>query len=326
MTKYQKIIISLLLSVILIIILLIPINIKDLVRVIKNLDFVWLLLAFLFYILLYIFRTLRFKLLLENKIKFWRIFDIVCLHNLLINILPLRSGELSYLYLIKKTGRIKAGQNISSLIVARFFDFLAIIILVFISLCFVCQSISQRILINVLLVGAFIFFLLVILSILVLFKTAIIKKLTDYLIERTFLRKLKIMKFLRQKTEEVLEAIQVLKSKKIFSFLFFGSLSIWLLFYLVDFLLLKGLGLDIGFWSVVFAASFVILVAISPIQGIAGFGTTEAGWVVGLVILGFSKETAIVSGFALHLLGLFLTIIMGTWGIKFFYERNNLKN
>jgi len=326
MAKYQKIIISILLAVILVILLLIPININDLVRVIKKIDFTWLVLAFLSYILLYIFRALRFKLLLDNKIKSWRIFDIVCLHNLLINILPLRSGELSYLYLIKKTGQIKTGQNISSLIVARFFDFLAIIILIFISLCFVCQSISQRILINILLVGLFIFLFLIILSFLVLFKTAMIKKPADYLIERTFLKKLKIMKFIRQKTDEVLEAIQALKSKKIFSFLFLGSLSIWLLFYLVDFLLLKGLGLNMGFWSVVFATSFVILMAISPIQGIAGFGTAETGWVIGLVILGFPKETAIVSGFALHLLGLFLAIIMGMWGIKFFYEKSNLKN
>jgi hypothetical protein len=75
-----------------------------------------------------------------------------------------------------------------------------------------------------------------------------------------------------------------------------------------------GLGPEHGFLEAVFGSSLAVLTNLLPINGLAGFGTQEAGWVAGFGLLGVGREAALTSGLAVHLVQLFNTCLFGLLG------------
>lgn len=74
------------------------------------------------------------------------------------------------------------------------------------------------------------------------------------------------------------------------------------------------MGFDLSYLSIIIGATFILLTTILPIQGIAGFGTTELIWTLVFVSLGLSKNAAIVSGFSYHILVILFFMILGIYG------------
>jgi uncharacterized protein (TIRG00374 family) len=75
-----------------------------------------------------------------------------------------------------------------------------------------------------------------------------------------------------------------------------------------------GLGPELDFLQAVFGSSLAVLTNILPVNGLAGFGTQEAGWVAGFGLLGVGREAALTSGVAVHLAQLFNTCLFGLLG------------
>ena len=81
-----------------------------------------------------------------------------------------------------------------------------------------------------------------------------------------------------------------------------ATIPIWLLVFSFFAVLARGLGMDaLSFPAAVFGASLAILSTLLPVNGFAGFGVMDAGWVGGFTALGVSAELATSSGLAAHL-------------------------
>ncbi len=81
------------------------------------------------------------------------------------------------------------------------------------------------------------------------------------------------------------------------------TLPIWAAVFAYYGVLARGLGLDsLGPFEAVFGASLAVLSNLLPINGFAGFGTQDAGWVFGYTAMGASQEAAVASGLAFHLI------------------------
>ena len=61
-------------------------------KTLVSIDSIYLLIGFVLYLRLFL-RTLRFHILLNNKVSIKDLFSIVCVHNMANNILPARTGE-----------------------------------------------------------------------------------------------------------------------------------------------------------------------------------------------------------------------------------------
>jgi uncharacterized membrane protein YbhN (UPF0104 family) len=68
------------------------------------------------------------------------------------------------------------------------------------------------------------------------------------------------------------------------------------------------------YFSVIFASTFAILTTVLPFQGLGNFGTLEAGWTLGFVAVGVSREMAISSGFTYHFVIILYFVVWGLWG------------
>ena len=81
-----------------------------------------------------------------------------------------------------------------------------------------------------------------------------------------------------------------------------ASLPVWGLVYVFYALLARALGLaDLSFAEAIFGSSLAVLANLLPVNGFAGFGTQDVGWVAGFTALGADREVATQSALAFHL-------------------------
>jgi uncharacterized membrane protein YbhN (UPF0104 family) len=78
---------------------------------------------------------------------------------------------------------------------------------------------------------------------------------------------------------------------------------------------------ELPFWRVFLGVTGAELSATLPIHGIAGFGTYEAAWTLGFTHLGLDRETAILSGFATHLLSQIFEYAIGAAALVVIFSR-----
>jgi uncharacterized membrane protein YbhN (UPF0104 family) len=74
---------------------------------------------------------------------------------------------------------------------------------------------------------------------------------------------------------------------------------------------LRGFGIEISFLKVVFGSTIAVLANALPISGIGNWGTLEAGWAAGFLMVGLSKEKAIATGFGVHIVIFVVCVVMG---------------
>lgn len=304
---------AVIITIVLIVVLLTQIEIGEIVSLLWNIDPLYLAAGFVFYIISSIFRALRFKILLDNRIDTKDLFAIVCVHNMVNNIMPARLGELSYVYLAKKKHGVSTGEGIATLLVARVFDFITISLLFFLaasSISDLPHIISQATRIAMI----FIIILVLLLVALVHFKERSLRSIRSC-VTALRIQKYKPIDYILRKTEETVESFNIIRSSRVILYVFILSILIWLSFYSIIYLLTLALGIEITIMRFIVGATIYVFTTVLPIQSIIGFGTIEAGWAAGFIAVGVPMNIAIGSGFAIHIIGIVFFMITGAYGL-----------
>lgn len=319
----KKIVFPLLITVLFIVFLLMHVKLEDIIETLFSISPLWLSISFGLYSLSIILRTGRFRLLLNGKVNFNRLLCIISIHNMSNNIMPLRTGEFSYVYLLKKIQNVQGSEGIATLMLARIFDFISISLLFFTSILMVEDLPS--IVANAISGVALLLALVILFLITLLYHGDKFLGLIKGFCSKLKLTRFRFINFLMEKLNEVVKNLDTIRSKKIILHSIIYSILIWLSFYSMIYALLKGMNIDPGIWVVVLGSTLPIFTSVLPIQGLAGFGTYEGAWAIVFIPLGISKEIAIASGFAVHVIFLLYSIILGLFGLyrlktKAFYK------
>jgi uncharacterized protein (TIRG00374 family) len=315
----RKKLISVLVTFLLLGIILSQIRLEDLITTIKNINKTYLILGFFLYMLSYFFRGLRFHILLDKKISLTDLFHVVCVHNMVNSILPARSGELSYIYMLKKYHNKSTGEGVATLLVARVLDFIIISLLFFVSSLFVndlpemFSSIIWLVVLFMVLLAIFLMTLLYAGDTFLRFVNAI---LISFKLDNNVL-----FNFFLGKAKDIVDSFKNIKNNGKMMELCIVSFSIWLTLYFLNYTLIESLNIDISFFEVLLASTFVVFMSILPVQGLGGFGTYEVGWTIGFVGIGLSKEIAINSGVVVHIIGIVYYVLLGLYGYQYLYKK-----
>lgn len=254
-------------------------------------------LAFIFYILSYLLRALRWQLMLEGSIPLPQLFHIVILHTVANNIMPFRSGELSFLYFCKKLKNIPLKVSTTVLVGARVADLLSLGILFLLSLALLKVSLT-RILIAV---------LILVILILVAFLLPHILKLANPALK-------KISPKLASQAEEAQHLyLELWKGKKLL-FLLSTTLLIWVVKFFSFYIIVRHFlpaHYGINYWQVVLGSTASELSAALPLQTFAELGMFEAGWTGAFVLMGMNRADSVTIGFLLHMVMLIFSLILG---------------
>lgn len=305
---------SIILTVILVAILLSQINPSTITTALTRINPIYIIIGFFFYLGSYIFRALRFYILLNKQIRVKSLFTIVCVHNMMNNILPVRTGELAYIYMLKKLHTKPTSEGFATLMVARVFDLITVSLLFLVAA--TCVENLSPMVYNALWVIVGFLLLVVLMLVILMCSGEWLIGVIEGVATLCKAERLHWVQYLLKKMNEITGSFRRLKSRRIIGWMFFLSLPIWLLLYMLNYVLIVAMGIDIPVWCLILASTFSVFAEkVLPFQGIGSFGTVEAGWTVGLLSVGVPKELAITSGFAIHIVVLVYFLILGVFGL-----------
>lgn len=314
MTKHNySVIITTSIAVLVLIFLITQIKPKDICRVSANIQAIYFLPSFLFYILSYCLLAIRWKLLIQfSGMRFRKLFLISAVHNLFNNLLPAKTGELYYFYAVKKYGDISLEEGFATLFVARIFDLLSLFLLFL----FAVATLGVDYLAGVsnIIYGVIFFFIVPLVFALsfLFFGSTIIFFIESCFSKVPFIKRLLIVSKLISKGKTVVGHLQSIHHKSTYAKLLIISLSTMLIRFVLFYFAIKGFGYRLDFVPSIISSTIAFLAMILPIQTFAGLGTTQAGWAVGLSAVGIARQDAILLGFALHLcILIFMTLVGG---------------
>jgi hypothetical protein len=235
---------------------------------------------------IYALRSWRFRVLIPGAPppSFAQAYVIGAAHNLATYVLPAKAGEATWVvYLSAQTG-VSAAIGLASLVVARLLD-----------LAVLCGELGL---------------------------VCLVLALSDAYGELLWLGPLGALLLGRRFqageriAERLLEVALALRSAAQGRRLWTAALLTvpqWLGIFAFYAVLARGMGLPDGvsFVEACFGSSLAVLSNLLPINGFAGFGTQEGGWVLGYGVVGVGKELALPTALGVHLVQLFDTVVLG---------------
>jgi uncharacterized membrane protein YbhN (UPF0104 family) len=256
----------------------------------------------------YLLRAWRFRLLIGRSATLAKLYGIVSIHNLMVNLLPLSGGELSYPLLLKYCGiSSRLGDGLPSLILARLQDILLSSFLLGAALVWVgrLSSVYVERLMNVFLLALLVFGI-------------------GIIIYRTSASKLTVCRRARIFLSEIFASIKNLGAAVwLQSFavaLLARSTSIIATFYLI-----QAVGVSLSFPTVFLICSAYVFLPLLPVNTVAGLGITEAVLVAFFVAGGIDERTAVVASIHVHVLQLAVAVSLGLFGSVYLHSRARQK-
>jgi glycosyltransferase 2 family protein len=298
----KRLILSFLITAVITFVLLLQISLKDLYILLKTVDPGWATLGVVGYFLALFFRALRFKRLVYSKdIPLSDLVRNTVFYHFSLMVLPSKLGELSYPYLLNKISGRNMTEGLASLIASRVYDlFIILMIFLFVSIGF--QSFLKN---NLWVILFLVCFLIGLMFLTLFYMSSLLKGLSNLLEKistRTQLRNAKSYLWVQRKMNEMAGDFYAIKTRKSYFAVSLTSFVSWGMIFWMFYAFLRGFGIEISFLKMAFGSTIAVIANALPISGIGNWGTLEAGWAAGFLMVGLSKEKAIATGFGVHII------------------------
>lgn len=314
----KRFILSLLITIGIILILFTQISIQDLYRLLKNVNPYWVVLGSIAYLLAIFLRALRFRWLIHSReILFSDLVNITVFYHLSLMVLPSKLGELTYPYFLNKRSGLSITEGLASLIASRVYDFFIVLII------FLFAIIGFQDILQINLPLTIFLFILLILAILFVFYhmstflvwiSSLISKMTGW----ARLKNSRTLHWVQRKVHDMAEDFYAIRARRTHFPVSVASLGSWVMIFYVFYAFLRGFGVEVSLSKVVFGSTIAVIANALPVSGLGNWGTLEAGWAAGFLIVGLSKEEAIATGFGVHILIFLVCAITALIGWVFF--------
>jgi len=270
----------------------------------------WLLIGGLCYAAANVGRAFRFASLLPScSGRFPTLLAIAFALSMFNNVLPFRSGELTFIYMMRETHNVPVGEAAAVLVVARIFDYLAVAAL-FVGAALLSLPHLPGYALWILIIAVFLLLTVIVLAAIPWLGQRGLGLMERWLSHR-WLRGLSLSALILRVCQGAVQAFTAMRSLRTYGLTALWSLLIWLGTFAWFWAFLTATGIRTRAAEMVVGATFAVLSKAMPFITIGGLGTHEAGWTVGFVLVGFDKHTAIASGFAVNILTLLASLLFG---------------
>lgn len=278
-----------------------------------------LMIGFFLYSLLIWTKTLRFRELLELDVPVRQLAPILALHTFWGNLLPMRSGDLSYIYLMKRREGVDETKSVASLMLASIIDLMLLLAFMVGIGWLLRSSLSGKLSYSILFIAPLMMFCALAVLLFVACTApntcmAIASYCTKPLLQ---FEKRYITWFVNKCLGVILELTHIRFDWRFSKIWGYSLLGLGIRFGFQCYLA-REMGIDISVVRLTFALAFTSIFNLLPIQSVGNFGTVEFpfAWVL-MRFETFEKkeELAIVAGFSLHLIILLYCIPLGIYGL-----------
>jgi len=254
------------------------------------------------YALAYVPRALRLRAV-GLKAPFRTLLAISLVHAAINKLMPLRAGELSYPWLARRVAGQGIGQAFLGLVYLRILDIVGVALLFAATLAFRGSRFRGDVTWSL----AFALALLVASVAALLFLRPLLR-LTIALGER--------LAGPRGILERARRAVEAFPNLGLRAHLGLGALTVvaWLFVYGTYYTLLSAFGFAMGGAETVLGSTAGVIASVLPLQGLGSFGTLEAGWAMGMVLVGMDLASAIATGVGVQIFTFGYAMLLGAWG------------
>jgi glycosyltransferase 2 family protein len=262
------------------------------------------------------FRSYRAKILIgPGRISMVDLFLVSLVRNGFNMVLPARTGELSYIYVLKRKFSLPIEIGVSTLMIAVVFDLVMVFSMILISIIIVGinrYAVSSTSVI--LIAGGLLVFFLLFLFYLSGFIGLFIK-LYDKTMINSRIGKTKVMQYLYDKLVETKKNIEIIRKRGVYWKVYLITIPARLLkftaYYFLIHAVLQPMGYgfgDLPYWVIFLATAAAEMSAVLPTHSLAGLGTYQGAFALAFVLLGFSERISITVGFSYHIINLVFTV------------------
>lgn len=312
---YLKVILAIGIALIAVAWLVTKIELDQVIKQLNNLPIYSLFIGFVCYLFFVATKAGRFSAILGLDRSILALFPIFSIHTFLSNILPFRSADLSYLYMMKKEESVGSSSGVISLILASVIDLSLILVILAITSFFAgIANLSYVFLFYLPIFCSFVFILIIIIvgnlaskpmfPLRSFLENFLINTKLDFLVSRWFLPVL----------DNLWASLTNPQIRK-------RQLGIWVLSILSLFVrfsfqvyLIHLMASDLSISEIIFALSFTNLCNLLPIQSVGNLGTIEVPFTWALINCHIPFETALTIGLSLHLIILTYATLVGLIG------------
>ncbi|MBL8064141.1 MAG: flippase-like domain-containing protein [Anaerolineales bacterium] len=300
-------IISGILSAILLAYLLLNLDWDILKKAFSDIHWGWLAVALAAYLVNICLRALRFSNLIYTRNVHWlEIVPVSALHNILMYLLPAKTGDVTYIFLAKNRLDVSMAEGTATLLAARYYDFSVVALVLAIILPFTREEMPDWIYRSSLLFCA-----LVLLGSLVIFAFLQFSKPT-LTPQSTSEGKKNVKARILSAWNKFLEGLREIRAHGAHTRTALLTAGIWMCVYLNFYSAAQSMGLPVSFYHVVVISIVMIPLTLLPLQGFANIGTHEVGWASVLVAFNYPYETALAIAAGSHFVLLISILISGT--------------
>jgi len=306
-----KAIVGLLITVALVAVLLHFVDPRDVMRMLSRTRWPLYGAALGIWIVMYLVRTVRF-VLLAPRTPFVTMLCIASVHNFLLRLLPMRAGDVSYAFLVRRTGNAGLGESLLGLLLLRVLDATVVVVVFTVTLALDSGTYlgdRRSGLLVASLAGA--------LGLLLVF--ALPRLL------RVVLRgSRRVVTLFGIQDRPVVDRALGHVDRSIETFARIGlsttlkitgaTVVLWLLTFTAFFVIMRAFTMPVGVTQTVLGSTAAVVTGFLPIGGIGSFGTLEAGWFLGFVLVGLDQQQAVASGFGVSLATFSYAALMGLVG------------
>ncbi len=268
-----------------------------------------------------ILRGYRKKILIgSDRIGMGDMLLVALTRNAFNMVLPARTGELSYVYVLQRKFKLPIEIGVSTLLVVLVFDLVIVFSLIVISIVVVLINTFSGSFLAVVFVALA---LLVILLLVLFYLSKVIGfflRIIDKIFSRYKIGRNKVVQAVYKKLIDINENIALIQKRKIYWKVYLSSVVIRVLKFIVYYLLIlsilrpAGYGFaDLSFWMIFLATVAAEISAVLPTHALAGLGTYEGAFLLVLGVLGFTL-TGIdwtTVAFSYHIIVLSFTVVLG---------------
>ena len=276
----------------------------------RNASWSWLALSIFVYLISTTVRTWRWNLLLPAATtSFPRLYAITSVHTMINSLLPARLGELAFPILMRSHASTPTPRSVTMFLVARVLDVAVLAFLFVVSsfLHFGAQSPAAAL-------GSVAAALAA--GLVALIRAGPLYSWTLRQWERSFPRRPSILALGRSLEADL---IAMTSSRKLLAA---GTVTLAMVLtrHVFYWATMRAIGFPLAFPAVIIGATFGEATYLLPIHGVAGLGTVEAGWTVGMGLIGMDLPNAVASGLFVHIWALALSAGFGCLSLPLLWK------
>ncbi|MFH1131875.1 MAG: lysylphosphatidylglycerol synthase transmembrane domain-containing protein [Pseudomonadota bacterium] len=261
--------------------------------------------------LLQVVRSARF-VVFAPKTPFLTMLSITAVHTFMLRIMPARTGELVYAFLVKRAGTAGFGESLVSLLLLRILDATVVIVIFAVALAF-----NRGIYLGDPLWGMIIAGLLVLLGTLaIVFFHRLLRfglRIAKSVLQLLGLHKKPTVHRIFSRLGEVVASSAKIPSAVMSKAVIYTAAH-WLVIFALIYWAMRAFYIPVGLGQVVLGGTAVIVSSFLPVSAVGSFGILEAGWAMGFTLVGLESGTAAASGVAFSVITLVYAALLASVG------------